>query len=79
MHNCLLGVKIIDSGPYLDHRYFYVDSKGSVHYSCGLVRQAITEFLRLNAEEPIFLGPEWYDSLITFKNCCRFHRRANGY
>jgi len=23
---------------------------------------------RINAEESIFLGPEWYDTLVTFKN-----------
>ncbi len=68
MRNCLLGVRIAGSGPYMDHCYFYVDSKGIGRYSCGLVRQAITEFLRINTEEPIFLGPEWYDTLITFKN-----------
>jgi hypothetical protein len=68
MRNCLLGVQIAGSGPYMDHRYFYVDSEGNGRYSCGLARQAITEFLRTNAEESIFLGDEWYNTLIAFKN-----------
>jgi hypothetical protein len=68
MRNCLLGVNIVGSGPYMDHRYFYIDSKHNGRYSCGLARQAITEFLRIHAEESIFLGAEWYDTLIAFKN-----------
>lgn len=65
MRNSLLGVQIAGLGPYMDHRYFYVDRKGNGHYSCG---QAITEFLHTNAKESIILGAEWYDTLITFKN-----------
>jgi hypothetical protein len=68
MRNCLLGAQIAGSGPYMDHCYFYVDSEGSGRYSCGLARQAITEFLRINAKESIFIGAEWYDTLMAFKN-----------
>ncbi len=68
MCNCLLDVQIAGFGPYMDHHYFYVDSKGNGCYSCGLARQAITEFLLINTEKSIFLGAEWYDTLITFKN-----------
>ena len=58
MRNCLLGRKIGDSGMHLDHRYFYLDMNDCARYSCGLARQAITEFLRENGEEKIFLGNE---------------------
>jgi len=68
MRKCLLGVQIAGSGPHMDHHYFYIGHDNNGRYSCGLARQAITEFLRLNAEESIFLGDEWYDTLITFKN-----------
>src|SRR5260221_6586273 len=68
MRKSLLGVHIVGFGPHMDHRYFYIDSKFHGRYSCGLARQAITEFLRMNAEESIFLGAEWYDTLIAFKN-----------
>lgn len=63
-----MGVQIAGSGPLMDHRYFYVDSEGNGRYSCGLARQAITEFLRANAEESFFLGAQWYDTLMGFKN-----------
>ena len=68
MRNCLLGVQISGPGLHTDHRYFYVNSIGNGSYSCGLARQALTEFLRTNAEESIFLGPEWYNTLIAFKH-----------
>jgi len=60
MRNCLLGREIGGSGMHLDHRYFYLDTDGGARYSCGLARQAITEFLRENGEEGIFLGNEWH-------------------
>ena len=68
MRNCLLGRNIGGSGPHLDHRYFYVDTDGCGRYSCGLARQAITEFLHENGEEKIFLGNEWHKTLEHFKN-----------
>ncbi len=46
--------QIAGSGPHMDHR----DPKGNEHYSCGLAKQAITEFLRINAGESIFYGAE---------------------
>jgi len=51
----------------LDHRYFYV-MNGYGRYACGLARQGIIEFLRMHAEEGIFLDSEWYLALIAFKN-----------
>jgi hypothetical protein len=68
MRNCLLGREIGGSGMHLDHRYFYLDTDGCARYSCGLARQAITEFLRENGEERIFLGNEWHKTLEHFKN-----------
>jgi len=37
-------------------------------YSCGLAKQGTAAFLRLHAEESIFLGAEWYLALEDFKN-----------
>ncbi len=68
MRNCLLGREIGGSGMHLDHGYFYLDTDGCARYSCGLARQAITEFLRENGEGRIFLGNEWYKTLEHFKN-----------
>ena len=31
-------------------------------------KQALTEFLHTSAEESIFLGPEWYNTLIAFRH-----------
>jgi hypothetical protein len=47
MHACLTGSLISGSGKAVDHHYFYRDSNQRGHYSCGLARQARTEFLRL--------------------------------
>ena len=68
MGKCLQGRSIGGSGPHIDHRYFYLDSESRGRYSCGLARQAITEFLRQHAEESIFLGSDWYNTLEAFKN-----------
>jgi hypothetical protein len=60
----------------LDHRYFYVEN-GYGCYTCGLARQGIVEFLRMHAEEDVFLGTEWYLALMAFKDNPfrhRFHR-----
>lgn len=51
----------------LDHRYFYVEN-GYGRYTCGLARQGIVAFLRIHAEERVFLGSEWYLALKAFKN-----------
>ena len=51
----------------LDHRYFYVENDYG-RYTCGLARQGIVGFLRMHAEEGVFLGPEWYLALKAFKN-----------
>lgn len=51
----------------LDYRYFYLEN-GYGRYTCGLARQGIIEFLRIYAEESVFLGPEWYLALSSFKN-----------
>ena len=51
----------------LDHRYFYVEN-GCGRYMCGLARQGIVAFLRMYAEEGVFLGSEWYLALMAFKN-----------
>ena len=51
----------------LDHRYFYFEN-GYGRYTCGLARQGIVAFLRMYAEEGVFLGDEWYLALIAFKN-----------
>ena len=51
----------------LDHRYFYIED-GYGRYTCGLARQGIIAFLRMYAEENIFLGHEWYLALTAFKN-----------
>jgi hypothetical protein len=50
----------------LDYRY--LSRKGDDRYTCGLARQGIIEFLRIYAEESVFLGPEWYLALSSFKN-----------
>ena len=63
-----MGLQISGSRQYMDHRYFYVDAEGNGRYSCGLARQAITEYLRINAEERIFLGLQWYNTLMAFKD-----------
>ena len=51
----------------LDHRYFYVENDYG-RYTCGLARQGIVAFLRMHAEEGVFLGSEWYLALKAFKN-----------
>jgi hypothetical protein len=51
----------------LDHRYFYIEN-GCGRYTCGLARQGIVAFLRMYAEEGVFLGSEWYLALMAFKN-----------
>ena len=51
----------------LDHRYFYVEN-GYGRYTCGLARQGIVAFLRMHAEEGVFLGSEWYLALKAFEN-----------
>ena len=56
MRDCLAGRQVGGSAPHIDHRYFYLDSDGHGRYSCGLgrlARQAMTEFLRTNAEEGV--------------------------
>lgn len=68
MRDCLAGRQVGGSAPHIDHRYFYLDANGYGHYSCGLARQAMTEFLRTNAEEGVFLGPEWHRTLDIFKD-----------
>ena len=68
MRNCLLGREIGGPGMHLDRCYFYLDTNGCARYSCGLARQAITEFLRENGDGWIFLGNEWHKTLENFKN-----------
>ena len=51
----------------LDHRYFYIED-GYGRYTCGLARQGVIDFIRMYAEESIFLGSEWYLALTAFKN-----------
>jgi len=51
----------------LDYPYFYLEN-GCGRYTCGLARQGIVEFLRIYAEKSVFLGPEWYLALRSFKN-----------
>jgi len=67
MRACLTRGYVIGSAPLLDHRYFYVEG-GYGRYTCGLARQGIIEFLRMYAEESIFLGSEWYLALTAFQN-----------
>src|SRR5260221_9975331 len=67
MRACLMGSPISGSGKMLDHRYFYIDSAKRGRYFCGLVREAITEFLRTHGEERIFLGAEWLQTLEIYK------------
>jgi len=68
MRACLMGSPIAGSGMLIDHRYFYLDSDNCGRYSCGLARQAITEFLRNHGEDRIFLGSEWLRTLESYKN-----------
>ena len=68
MRDCLAGQQVGGSAPHIDYRYFYLDYNGHGHYSCGLARQAIIEFLHTNAKEGIFLGPERHWTLEIFKD-----------
>jgi hypothetical protein len=68
MRNCLLGREMVGFEMHLDHRYFYLDTDRCARYSCGLARQAITEFLREHGEDRIFLGDNWHQTLEHFKN-----------
>ena len=67
MRACLTHSGVSGSGYLLDYRYFYFE-KGCGRYACGLARQGIFECLRKYAEESVFLGPEWYPALESFKN-----------
>ena len=66
MRACLTRSYVLGS-EMLDHRYFYIED-GYGRYTCGLARQGIIAFLRMYAEENIFLGHEWYLALTAFKN-----------
>jgi hypothetical protein len=68
MHACLTRSRIPGSGTLLDKRYFYRDAGGFGYCTCGLARQAMVDFLRQNAEESVFLGPEWFLTLEAFKD-----------
>jgi hypothetical protein len=68
MHNWVSGGFVSGAGLLFDHRYFYLDNKGSAHYSCGIARQAIIEALREHGEERLFLGDEWFTTLENLKN-----------
>jgi len=68
MRACLMLRPIPSSGILIDHRYFYINSGSRGHYSCGLARQAMIGFLRIHGEERIFLGPEWLQTLESYKH-----------
>ena len=67
MRACLTHSYTLGNVTMLDHRYFYVEN-GYGRYTCGLARQGIVAFLRIHAEERVFLGSEWYLALKAFKN-----------
>ena len=67
MRACLAFAPVSGTVDMLDDRYFYFKD-GRVHCTCGLARQGMVEFLRMHAEESIFLGAEWYLALEAFKN-----------
>ncbi|KIM82084.1 hypothetical protein PILCRDRAFT_484387 [Piloderma croceum F 1598] len=67
MKDCLIHNHVSGTAPMLDYCYFYLEN-GYGRYTCGLARQGIIEFLRIYAEESVFLGPEWYLALMSLKN-----------
>ena len=75
MRACLTRSYVLGS-DMLDHRYFYIED-GYGRYTCGLARQGIIDFLRMYAEESIFLGVRVVSGFNGFQEqpvCYRFHR-----
>jgi len=51
----------------LDYRYFYLENSYG-RCTCGLARQGIVALLRQYSVEGVFLDPQWYQALRSFKN-----------
>ena len=66
MKACLVHNYISGTAPKLNYHYFYLENRYG-HYTCGLARQGIIEFMHIYAES-VFLDPEWYLTLRFFKN-----------
>ena len=61
---CLMPGGYISCLGVINYRYFYVDGSSHGHYTCGLAREAITQFFRLCGQDTFI----WLDTMNSYKN-----------
>jgi hypothetical protein len=68
MEQCIQGSHVtIDDRNLYDLRYFYVDTEGTGHFTCGIAFESMMLILRRQSDM-LFLADSWYGAVLRSSN-----------